>query len=173
MPTALASVHAVPERLRRFPPLPRLLDSDLQDLFDRLNRVWFRGRLPRLEVRWSQRLKVAGQIERRRRRILLGLEYHCHYPADLESTLKHEMVHLLHWNHDRQFRRECARVGAAVHCRTYPGMFRPFRYLYQCPGCGQRYPARRILHAACARCGRGAYRPRYRLRLVEFLSSGR
>lgn len=162
--------EASPDRLGGFPALARLQRLDLQRLFDDLNRRHFRGRLPRVTVRWSPRLKVAGQIVRSNRLILLGLEYHCHYPRDVRSTLKHEMVHLVHWDHDDDFRRECARVRAAVHCKTYPGIFRPYKYVYQCPNCEARRPVRRRIHAACARCGRGFYKGRFRLRLVEYLA---
>ena len=161
---------APPGRLQAFPVAARLLRLDLQRLFDDCNRRHFGGRLPRVAVRWSTRLKVAGQIVRSNRVILLGLEYHCHYPRDIRSTLKHEMVHLVHWNHDEGFRRECGRVGAAVHCKTYPGIFRPYKYVYQCPSCGRRHPVRRRIHAACASCGKGFFRGRFRLRLVEYLA---
>jgi len=158
-----------PARLGGFPALRRLLRLDLQALFAEINRRHFGGRLPRAAVRWSPRLKVAGQIVRSNNLILLGLEYHCHYPRDVRSTLKHEMVHLLHWDHDAGFRSECARVGAAVNCKTYPGIFRPYKYVYQCPGCGRRHPVRRRIHAACSRCGHGLPAGRIRLRLVEYL----
>jgi predicted SprT family Zn-dependent metalloprotease len=167
-----AKVAAPPGRLRGFPAAARLLRVDLQRLFEETNRRRFGGRLPRTAVRWSTRLKVAGQIVRSNRLILLGLEYHCHYPRDLRSSLKHEMVHLLHWDHDEAFRRECRRVGAAIHCRTYPGIFRPLKYVYQCPGCGMRHAVRRRIHAACARCGKGFFRGQFRMRLVEYLSPG-
>jgi len=169
LPPARITSPAAPARLRGFPALRRLLRVDLQRAFDDLNARHFGGRLPRVTVRWSPRLKVAGQIVRSNRLILLGLEYHCHYPRDVRATLKHEMVHLLHWNHDADFRRECARVRAAVHCKTYPGIFRPYKYVYQCPGCGARHAVRRRIHAACARCGRGFFRGQFRLRLVEYL----
>ena len=164
--------HAIgiPRRVRAAHGFQRLLRTDLQALFDEANRRHFGGRLPRVAVRWSPRLKVAGQIVRSNRLILLGLEYHCHYPRDVLSTLKHEMVHLVHWDHDADFRRECARVRAAVHCKTYPGIFRPYKYVYQCPNCGGRHPVRRRIHAACARCGRGFFEGRFRLRLVEYLA---
>jgi predicted SprT family Zn-dependent metalloprotease len=160
---------APPRRLAEFPCLDRLLRLDLQRTFRDLNRRHFGSRLPTVTVRWSPRLKVAGQIVRSNRLLLLGLEYHCHYPEDVRSTLKHEMVHLLHWNHDQAFRLECERVGAAVHCKTYPGIFRPYKYIYQCPNCGARHAVRRRIHAACARCGRGIFRGQFRLRLVEYL----
>ena len=169
LPKWSSRIAEPPERLREFPALDRLLRVDLQRLFDDVNRRHFGGRLPTVTVRWSPRLKVAGQIVQSNRLILLGLEYHCHYPGDVRSTLKHEMVHLLHWNHDASFRRECRRVGASVHCKTYPGIFRPYKYVYQCPRCGSRHPVRRRITAACARCGKGVYRGRFRLRLVEYL----
>lgn len=158
-----------PERLRRFPALARLERIDLQAMYDAVNRRQFGGRLPAVTVRWSTRLKVAGQIVKSNRLILLGLEYHCHYPRDVRSTLKHEMVHLLHWDHDEAFRRECRRVGGAVNCKTYPGIFRPYKYVYQCPGCGRRHPVRRRIHGACARCGKDGRPEDFSLRLVEYL----
>ena len=169
MPRASRKTAAAPDRLREFPALRHLRRVDLQALYASLNRRHFGGRLPRVTVRWSPRLKVAGQIVASNRTILLGLEYHCHYPRDVRSSLKHEMVHLLHWDHDDGFRRECARVGAAVHCKDYPGIHRPYKYVYQCPNCGRRHPVRRRIHAACARCGKGFNRGRFRLRLVEYL----
>jgi hypothetical protein len=165
------SLHPVepPVRLRRFPVVHRLLALDLQATFDELNRRYFRGRLTRMRVRWSTRLKIAGQIVKRHRLIMLGLEYHCHYPRDLRSTLKHEMVHLIHWHHDESFRTECARVRAAVHCKTYPGMFRPYKYVYQCPVCNRRHRVRRRIHSTCSRCSQGRSRSKFRMRLVQYL----
>ncbi len=170
MPGTRKKPSEPPERLGSFPALSRLLRLDLQQLYDEMNSRHFGGRLPRVTVRWSPRLKVAGQIVRSNSLILLGLEYHCHYPRDVRSTLKHEMVHLIHWDHDSDFKRECDRVRAAVHCKTYPGIFRPYKYVYQCPSCGRRHPVRRRIHAACASCGRGFFRGQVRLRLVEYLA---
>lgn len=169
MPRTLQKAPRLPERLNRFAAVPRLLRVDLQRMYDEINRRHFGGRLPAVTVRWSTRLKVAGQIVKSNRLILLGLEYHCHYPRDVRSTLKHEMVHLVHWDHDEAFRRECRRVGAAVNCKTYPGIFRPYKYIYECPGCGRRHPVRRRIHAACARCGKGGRKDDFRLLLVEYL----
>lgn len=171
MATPTAAPIAPPQRLLRFPSVHRLSELDLVALYDELNEEYFDGALPRMRVRWSTRLKIAGQVIKRHRLILLGLEYHCHYPRDLRSTLKHEMVHLVHWHHDEDFRRECARVGAAVHCKTYPGMFRPYKYVYQCPECGMRHRVRRTIDSSCARCGKGVYRRKYRLRLVQYLGA--
>lgn len=170
MPRTKTKTPVAPSRLRGFRALPRLLATDLQALYAEVNRRHFGGRLPHVTVRWSPRLKVAGQIVKSNRLILLGLEYHCHFPRDVRSTLKHEMVHLLHWNHDEAFRRECRRVGGAVNCKTYPGIFRPYKYIYECPGCGSRHPVRRRIHAACARCGGGRRRGEFRLLLVEYLA---
>jgi predicted SprT family Zn-dependent metalloprotease len=142
---------------------------DLESLFDEINERWFDNELPPYHVTWSKRMKVAGHIDRPGQFISLGLEYHCHFPRDVRRTLKHEMVHLVHWNHDEEFRRECRRVGAAVRCKTYPGMFRPVKYLYECPSCGTTVRTRRRISSACARCGDGWYEERFRMRLVQHL----
>lgn len=147
----------------------RLLSLDLDAIYRELNRKHWRGRLPPVRIEWSTRLRVAGQCVGRRGPIQLGLRYHLHYPRDLRRTLKHEMVHLIHWSHDEAFMAEARRVGALIYARSYPGIQWPFRYVYECPSCGSRYRSRKRVSLACARCGNGGYRERYRFRLVKTL----
>lgn len=156
--------RAVKERRRE-----RLLRLDLEEIYRELNRKFWRGKLPRVRVEWSTRLRVAGQCLSKRGPIQLGLRYHLHYPRDLRRTLKHEMVHLIHWAHDEEFMAEARRVGALIYARVYPGIQWPYRYLYECPSCGARYRSRKKVSLSCARCGDGDYRARYRFQLVKVL----
>ena len=148
----------------------RLLSLDLDAIFRELNRRHWRGRIRPTEVTWSTRLRVAGQCLTPRGPIVLGLRYHLHYPRDLRRTLKHEMVHLLHWSHDEAFMEEARRVGALLYAQEYPGIRWPVRYVYECPSCGFRYRTRKRIHLACARCGGGNYRVKYEFKLVRVLA---
>lgn len=157
---------AVAERRRS-----KLLSIDLEELYDEMNQRHWKGRLPRVKIEWSSRLRVAGQCSSPKGPIRIGLRYHVHFPRDLRGTLKHEMVHLIHFNHDDAFEREVRRVRGLLHARPYPGMRWPYRYVYECPTCGRLYRSRKRVALACASCGAGEYSSRHRFRLVATLQT--
>jgi predicted SprT family Zn-dependent metalloprotease len=166
--------------------MPRTRDEKtLNDLYDHLNRTWWRGQLPKIPIRWSRRMySIAGKYWHSRRgwEIVLSLPYHEHYPHEVEGILKHEMIHVWQhqkglWRrgvaHDRAFTQEADRVGALRYGKSYRGMHGPYRYEWQCPQCGRRSRSRirRVWVCApcCQRYNRGAYSQRFQLKLVRAL----
>ncbi len=146
--------------------------EELADLYAKLNRTFWRGKLPSARVEWSHRLRIAGKCypDLDPPRIVLSRSYHEHFPEDVERTLKHEMLHLRYRTHGKRFKAEARRVGALLHTREYPGLRRKPVYVYACPGCGREYAYRkRVTGLACAHCCNGRYDPRYRLVLKRDL----
>lgn len=137
--------------------------DELARRYAEFNLRYFRNALPPVTIKWSNRMRIAGTCDSRRRIITLSHTYHTHFPDDVDDTLKHEMIHLRCPNHDAAFRREAARVGASVHCRDYPELHPRARYMYICPTCGQEYPRVRRAQLYCGRCARCGFDPRFKL----------
>jgi predicted SprT family Zn-dependent metalloprotease len=160
-------------------------ETALNRLYDGLNARWWGQQLPKVPVRWSPRMHaLAGKYwqSREELEIVLSLPYHSHYPAEVDGTLKHEMVHV--WMHKKgmrkhqvmhgsAFKAEADRVGAPLYCQSYPGIRRPYRYEWECPQCHRRSCSRRRGDWACRFCcetyNGGRYSPRFKLRLVRRL----
>jgi len=140
-------------------------ESDLAKLFCDLNRKYFEGSLPEVDIEWSSRMKHAGKCISKDRIIRLGLSYHEHYPEDIVDTLKHEMIHVRLPNHSRKFKEEAKRIGASMYAKHYPGMLRGMKYIYVCPSCGITYPSRKMLrNRSCGACSKGNYDSRFKLK---------
>lgn len=167
-----ATEHARPERVDVQPEsasasrteLPAV--DELYRLFDRFNWLYFGGKLPSVKIEYSGRMGAAGSYSPGRKLIKIGRKYHQLFPQDLEDTLKHEMIHIIYPNHDRNFKAEATRIGASLRAREHPSLRRPPKYVYECPGCGMDYPRqKRIVMASCGRCSRGGkFDPRFKLR---------
>jgi predicted SprT family Zn-dependent metalloprotease len=145
--------------------------SDLYRLFDRYNWMYFQGRLPRVTIEYSGRMTSAGAYLPGQRLIRIGRRYHEIFPEDIPDTLKHEMIHIIHLNHNAAFKAEAARVGASLKARPHPALRRPPKYLYVCPNCGGEYPRqKRLILASCGHCSPGGrYDARFKLRLSRRL----
>lgn len=143
--------------------------AELVAAFNRLNDSYFAGKLSAM-LKWSHRMSViAGNCDWQRGIIRLSYEYHQKYPAELDATLLHEMLHLaLRRGHDAVFCSAAARVGAPMRAAGR-AEHRPFKYVYACPQCGVRIKRRRKGVWACGACGNGRYNQRYRLQIVEYL----
>jgi len=144
---------------------------ELRPLFDELNQRFWEGRLE-AELRWNSRLRRAGWCVEGRI-IELSPHYHRLWPDDLELTLAHEMIHLVHpkEGHGRGFRAQARRIAHAMgvayerirYCRPYT----PAKYLYQCPACGQLIRTRKMLrNRSCGKCN-SKYDPRYKFIFVR------
>jgi predicted SprT family Zn-dependent metalloprotease len=150
------------------PVLAELPDEkELQHMFDRYNWMYFDGKLPKRRIEYSARMRSAGSYIPSEKLIRIGRKYHEIFPEELADTLKHEMIHILYLNHDANFKREAARIGATVRARTHPALSRPPRYIYVCPSCGHEYHRqKRLVMASCGDCSRGRrFDPRYKLKL--------
>jgi len=141
--------------------------DELYGLFDRFNWLYFDGKLPRVKIGYSKRMLSAGAYYPREQLIKIGWKYHEVFPEDLSDTLKHEMIHIIHFRHDAAFKREAKRIGASVKAKYHPSLRRPAKYVYECPGCKMEYARQKQLRmASCGKCSyRGKFDPRFKLRL--------
>ncbi|MDF1545983.1 MAG: SprT-like domain-containing protein [bacterium] len=143
--------------------------AELQQMYNRFNWQYFGGKLPAVHIEYSSRMLCAGSCNPREKLIRMGKKYHQIFPSDIEDTLKHEMIHLIHFNHDANFRREARRVGTSVRARSHPSLRRPPKYLYHCKSCGAEYPRqKRLRMASCGKCSRGRkFDLQFKLRLKK------
>jgi predicted SprT family Zn-dependent metalloprotease len=142
--------------------------DELYARFRLFNLQYFAGRLPTTKIRYSKRLLAAGLYVRDRNEIVISEKYHSLFPDDINDTLKHEMIHLIHFNHDKHFRSEAKRIGASYRAKSHPSLRLPPRYLYICPNCGTEYPRRkRLRQASCGICSPSKFDSRFKLVLKE------
>ena len=148
-------------------PLPSI--AELYRRFDMYNWMYFQGKLPRPRIEYSSRMSSAGSYTPHGRIIKIGRKYHELFPQDIDDTLKHEMIHIIHFYHDAAFKREAKRIGASLKARSHPALQRPPKYLYQCPGCRREYPRQKQIRlASCGYCSRGGkFDNSYKLRLID------
>lgn len=163
-----------------FEPPPQIAPGELpsvEELYERFRRFnvqYFGNRLPTVKIRYSKRLLAAGLFIRDRGEIVLSEKYHTIFPDDIDDTLKHEMIHLVHFNHDADFRREAKRIGASCRAKSHPSLRLPPRYVYECPVCKTEYPRRKRLRmASCGQCSPSRFNPRYKLVLKSSLARTR
>lgn len=124
--------------------------------YEELRRRYFRlpdGRFAvppahEVVVEWSSRLTAAAGVCYPSRKVIrLSTHYHAAHPGDVDSTLLHEMIHLIVPHHGPAFRQWMAfiqaqggRVDRYARERATP-RGAP-RWLYRCQKCGaaiQRY----------------------------------
>lgn len=166
MPEAVISVQN-PTKNREKGELPTV--TELYQLFDRYNWLYFDGKLPQAKIEYSNRMYSAGSYTPAHRLIKISRKYHEIFPEDIHDTLKHEMIHIIHYYHDADFKREAKRIGATVKAKTHPKLRKPPKYMYLCPNCGKEYPRqKRLVMASCGYCSRGGkFDERYKLRLKK------
>jgi len=143
--------------------------AELYRLFDEFNWRYFGGKLPGVRIEYSNRMTSAGSYSPTRKLIKIGRKYHEIFPQDIEDTLKHEMIHIIHYRHDARFKAEARRIGASLRAREHSSLRRRPKYIYQCPGCGMEYPRqKRLVMASCGRCSRRRrFDPRFKLKRVK------
>ncbi len=123
--------------------------------FDEINNEYFEGKLPKVSIIYSARMRAAGSYTPSQKTIRLGIPYHELFPEQLRDTLKHEMIHILNPTHDRHFKAEATRVGASRYATSHPSLRRPAKFLYHCPQCSLEYPRRKRLRMAhCGKCAK-------------------
>lgn len=162
-----AAVSQLPAHVPAQDALPSV--AELYNMFDQYNWMYFNGKLPKPVIEYSTRMTSAGAYTPHNRKIRIGRRYHEIFPEDLPDTLKHEMIHLIHFNHNAAFKAEARRIGATLTARPHPSLRRPTRYLYVCDNCGTEYPRqKRLVMASCGECSaRGKFDARFKLRLKE------
>lgn len=130
--------------------------DDLYKLFDKLNFRIFNNQLPRLRIKYSDKMLIAGSFMPSLNEIRIGRKYHRIFPDDIEDTLAHEMIHFIYPNHGPQFKRVAGKFGISMKAKDHPDLRTTYRYLYYCPSCGKEYPRRKRLRmASCGSCTSG------------------
>lgn len=158
-------------------PLPAHQESEraavlvrLRDEFDGLNREHFGGALAPPEVVLSTRKQYGGYYHKGKNRIVISWRaYKEHGWDEIVHTLRHEVAHIVHFDHSRAFWELAARLGAPRR-HALPALNRSptyTRFVYECPACqGRVFRRCRIAgRASCGRCAKG-FDPRFLLRLV-------
>jgi predicted SprT family Zn-dependent metalloprotease len=159
----------VPIEAIKFTPI-ELPDVDrLYRMFDIYNWTYFKGKLPKVSIEFSNRMTSAGSYLPERKLIRIGRKYHEIFPDEIGDTLKHEMIHIRHLKHNSAFRAEAGRVGASLKAKSHPSLRKPPRYVYVCRSCGRQYPRqRRLRMASCGNCSSGnRFDPRFKLKLLR------
>lgn len=153
--------------------LPTVLE--LYQMFDRFNIIYFEGKLPRVTIEYSNRMTSAGSYTPKLKLIKISRKYHHIFPDDIEDTLKHEMIHVIHFKHDKAFKDFAKKIGASLKAKSHPSLRRPPRYIYACPKCKMEYPRqKRLVMASCGKCSRGKrFDKRYKLQLIKSQASSK
>jgi len=146
--------------------LPSL--AELRRMFDIYNREYFDGKLPPVTIRYSKRMLVAGGYFPHKKEIRISEKYHTYFPDEVYDTLKHEMIHIIHFRHDAAFKKMARKIGASIRANDHPDLRRPPRYIYICPRCFTEYPRhKRLRMASCGKCSKGKFDTRYKLVLKK------
>ncbi len=140
--------------------------------FDRLNRIFFDGALTLGEIKLSTRKQYGGYYHRGKNQIVLSWLAHTEHgwPETL-NTFRHEVAHMVHFDHSPAFWALAERLGCTRR-HALPSQSRPHaysRYVYECPVCRTRVFRRKRIadRASCVRCDKTAFNPRFVLRLVS------
>ncbi len=159
---AVEAVKSIPKS-----KLPTVLE--LYQMFDRFNMIYFEGKLPRVTIEYSNRMTSAGSYTPKLKLIKISHKYHHIFPEDIGDTLKHEMIHIIHLNHNKAFKDFAKKIGASVKAKSHPSLRMPPRYIYACPNCKMEYPRqKRLVMASCGKCSKGRrFDKRYKLQLVK------
>lgn len=144
-------------------------ELELYEIFDRLNLNLFDHQIPRLNIRYSKRMLMAGSFTPTKNEIKIGRKYHLIFPDDIEDTLAHEMIHFFYPNHGRRFKDLANRLGVSLKAKEHPDLRLACRYLYYCPSCNKEYPRRKRLRmASCGSCTAGRnFDARFKLKLFS------
>lgn len=150
---------------------PEEVLARLRQEFHRLNQTYFDCRLAMPTIEFSTRKTFGGYYQKKRHRIVLSWQaYREHGWEEILNTFRHEVAHIIHLHHRREFWELAYKIGVEKKYAAAPlsGRRRPSRILvYACPVCGgQIQRRRRIKNSSCARCDT-KYNPRYRLVLVR------
>lgn len=162
VPELTYSQHAV------FLGHPELKNTDvkLKLMYNHYNKVCFGGKLPQhTAVEWSTHMtRGAGYCRTIRRRnerprflIKMSTHYHQRFTDEVEDTLVHEMIHVLHPNdsHGPKFLATMHdlnnRFGFTLAVKA-TGRAK-VNYVYVCVSCGYRYERVRKINLSTSSCG--------------------
>lgn len=150
-----------------FDSLPEV--EELYLMFDRFNWRYFSGKLSKVNIKYSRQMLAAGSYTPFNRTIKIGVKYHELFLDEIADTLKHEMIHIIHFHHDKKFKAEAIRIGASLKAKFHPSLKKPAKYLYHCKSCMMEYPRQKILRmASCGKCSPGGkFDWKFKLKLIK------
>jgi len=162
-PTILTDIRGGVEKQGMLPSV-----NELYRMFDQFNLTYYDGKLPSVKIEYSSRMFSAGSYTPSHKLIKIGRKYHELFPGDISDTLKHEMIHILHFNHSAAFKAEAKRIGATSKARSHPSLRKKPRYIYECPSCRKQYPRqKRMVMGSCGSCSsNGRFDERHKLKLI-------
>ncbi len=147
-----------------------MLIARLWGEFHRLNTVHFEGRLALREIRFSTRKQYGGYYRRSESLIVLSWPAYAAFGwEETLNTFRHEVAHLVHWNHTAEFWKLAVKLGSTQRYARIPEdrEHAYCRYVYECSACKARvFRRRRLVRSSCARCDR-QFNPAYLLKLVS------
>ncbi len=140
-----------------------------------------------VSVVWNPRMRTtAGTACWRTRRVTLNPKLIEVSAAEVQTTLRHELAHLVAQDragrrriapHGPEWRQACADLGIAGEARCHNLPFKPRRmarkYAYQCPSCStvitrvRRTKGRMACLKCCRKLNAGRYAERFRFREIE------
>jgi len=84
------------------------------------------------------------------------------------ALLKHEICHLRHYNHYKDFEVAVTLMGSALNITSmYPNIKLPFKYEYRCPNCHNTFYWDKRRNSSCGYCSPDRYNKKFKLRLVQ------
>ncbi len=86
----------------------------------------------------------------------------------VEAILKHEVCHLRHCNHNKEFDVAVRLMGSSTHIEDlFPNVKLPHTYEYRCPVCNNSFYRDKKIRTSCGVCNPYIYDERFKLKLVK------
>jgi predicted SprT family Zn-dependent metalloprotease len=149
--------------------------------FERINRVYFSGTLPKPQIAFCRR-STGGFYDHRKRFIGISIAMTVEFgESEFLETLLHEIAHIRVRAHNGEFYELLHKIGGTgrkaprtrlLELKQTSNQLKRYPILVCCPNCGleRRYRTRRALHFACRACcakhNGGAFDTRFLLQEV-------